>query len=362
MPELRELVEMVRDQTRPVPDAWEEQQRRQRRMARYRRMGAISLTAAIAVLAVLFALSRPEVTDRGKDTNQVADEPRTVAPGTASGPFFLDLRTGERTPLPKAIVPEGVGDGVIVNYTASPDGTRIAYQTCHTGACSKADEMAVADIDGSDARSLQVPEGLNGYAPHWSPDGTKIVYQLRNGASDGLDLGNLFVQDLTSGQTTQLTDLDLSTAAWWFMSPRFSPDGRNVIFHLARDPSSTTKFDVWSVPVTGGEPTLMLRNALFPMVLPDGEGIAFVTPSGVDLTGDRISITTADGRGSRRTLVDAEVAIEVPTMSPDGSRIAYQDGGSIYVVDVATGESSKVADGNYFNAAWLDDDTLIVAP
>ena len=47
-------------------------------------------------------------------------------------------------------------------------------------------------------------------------------------------------------------------------------------------------------------------------------------------------------------------------MSPDGSRIAYQDGGSIYVVDLLTHESSKVADGN--TAEWLDNDTLIVAP
>jgi hypothetical protein len=47
-------------------------------------------------------------------------------------------------------------------------------------------------------------------------------------------------------------------------------------------------------------------------------------------------------------------------MSPDGSRIAYQDGGSIYVVDVSTGEATKVADGEI--AEWLDDDRLIVNP
>jgi len=356
MPDVLEVYEMVTRQKPPDPGALERQQKRQVRAARNRTVGVFVAVVAIGVAAIALILG----IRGGQNATTPADEPPTVAPGTASEPFFLDLRTGERTPLPKAIVPEGVGDGVIVHYAASPDGTRIAYQTCHGGGCSKADEMAVADIDGSAARSLRVPEGLNGYAPNWSPDGTKVVYQLRNGG--GLDLGNLFVQDLSSGQTTQLTDLELSTAGWWFMSPRFSPDGGNVIFHLARDSSATTKFDVWSVPVTSGEPTLVLRNAFFPMVLPDGEEIAFVTPSGVDLSGDRIAITTADGRGSRRTLVDANVAIEVPTMSPDGSRVAYSDGGSIYVVDVATGESSKVADGNYFNAAWLDNDTLIVAP
>jgi Tol biopolymer transport system component len=357
MPELREVFEMTTKQMgEPDVDAWREQEKRQRNANRNKKVGAFALAAAIVLVAVAWIVG----IRGGEDTTTPADESGTVAPGRVSGPFFFDLRTDEKTPLPEAIVPEGVGEGVEVLYSVSPDGSRIAYGTCHTGGCSKADEMAVADIDGSDARSVRLPEGLNGYAPHWSPDGTKIVYQLRNGASDGRDLGNLFVQDLSSGQTTQLTDLERSKAGWWFMSPRFSPDGRSVIFHLARDSSATTKFDVWSVPVTGGEPTLVLRNALFPMVLPDGEGIAFVKPSGFDLSGDRISI--ADAEGSRRTLVEANVAIEFPTMSPDGSRIAYRDGGSIYVVDVSTGESSKVADGNYDNASWLDDDTLIVAP
>jgi Tol biopolymer transport system component len=357
MPELREVFEMTTKQMgEPDVDSWREQEKRQRNANRNKKVGVFALAAAIVLVAVVWIVGIRE----GEDTTTPADESGTTAPDRGSGPFSLDLRMGEKTPLSEAIVPEGVGYGVSVFYQVSPDGTRIAYNTCHFGGCSTADEMAVADIDGSDVRNVRLPEGLNGYAPHWSPDGTKIVYQLRRGsASDHPDLGNLFVQDLSSGQTTQLTDLELTTAGWWFMSPSFSPDGRSVIFHLARDSSATTKFDVWSVPVTGGEPTLVLRNALFPMVLPDGE-IAFVTPSGVDLTGGRISI--ADAEGSRRTLVEANVAIVFPTMSPDGSRIAYRDGGSIYVVDVSTGESSKVADGAYDNAAWLDDDTLIVTP
>ena len=45
--------------------------------------------------------------------------------------------------------------------------------------------------------------------------------------------------------------------------------------------------------------------------------------------------------------------------SPDGTRIASSGGGEIHVVDVATGESSHVADGNM--AEWLDDHTLVVS-
>ena len=46
MPELREVFEMVRNKTQPVPDSWEEQQKRQRRVAHNRRIGAISLASA----------------------------------------------------------------------------------------------------------------------------------------------------------------------------------------------------------------------------------------------------------------------------------------------------------------------------
>jgi hypothetical protein len=47
-------------------------------------------------------------------------------------------------------------------------------------------------------------------------------------------------------------------------------------------------------------------------------------------------------------------------MSPDGTKIAYMNGNSVYVVEVATGESSKVTEGTW--PAWLDDDTLVVTP
>jgi Tol biopolymer transport system component len=58
--------------------------------------------------------------------------------------------------------------------------------------------------------------------------------------------------------------------------------------------------------------------------------------------------------------VRANKEIWLPTISPDGSSVAYLDGGAIYVVDVATGESSKVASG--WSVAWLDNHTLIVVP
>ena len=145
------------------------------------------------------------------------------------------------------------------------------------------------------------------------------------GDDDGLtgDVGNLFVEDLASGRRTQLTDLELSRAWWWYLSPSFTPDGRNVIFHLPRGRSETTEWDAWSVPVAGGGPTLVLRNAAFPMYFADGKEIAFVPPAASNFEGHSIAIASADGEGSRRMLVEAGGPIWLPTMSPEGSRIAY---------------------------------------
>jgi Tol biopolymer transport system component len=101
---------------------------------------------------------------------------------------------------------------------------------------------------------------------------------------------------------------------------------------------------------------LVLRDAALPEYFPDGKTLAFVDSPG----GTRLQIAEPDG--SRRTLVKSETSdgIMWPEISPDGSSIAYQDGGSIYVVRVSTGKSTQVADGD--NAVWFDDDTLIVSP
>jgi Tol biopolymer transport system component len=270
MPEVQEVFRMVTEKAKLDPGALDRQHTRQRRRSMGKRLGAYAVAAAIGLAAVVLIL----VTRAGENSTTPCDEPPTVAPVPISGPFFVDLRTGERTPLAESLAGSN-------SYAASPDGTRLAYGTTRGGGCGEADVTTVANIDGTDARTLESPEGRAICGARWSPDGTKLVYQEQDGTSDD-DVGNLFVQDLSSGRRTQLSDLELSRAWWWFLSPSFSPGGHKVLFHLPRSSLQTTKFDVWSVPVTGGEPTLVLRNAAFPMLNPlpgpEGWGIQFVSP------------------------------------------------------------------------------------
>jgi Tol biopolymer transport system component len=327
-----------------------------RRRDRKRRSGRIGEGALglvlFAVLAALLLVGM-RLDRREPMTSSPTPTPSTEAPQTTTArPFFLDLRTGHTTPLPAILVADETPARVYVNYSVSPDGTQLAYNAAFSFASTGADLMRVGSLDGTSVRTLRVPDRLNGYLPRWSPDGTTLVYQLREGGTN--DVGNVFLEDVSTGRRAQLTHLTLSTAGWWFLAARFSPDGESVVFHLPRVP--LPKWDMWSVPVTGGEPTLVLRNAAFGQYFPDGKTIAFVeSPGGT-------SIQIADPQGARWTLVRAESpdGIWWPEISPGGSRIAYRDGGSIYVVRVSTGESSKVADGD--NAVWLDDDTLIVSP
>ena len=352
MADLRETFNLVTRDIEPDPDAWGDQERRQRRVVKNRRIGASGVAAGILAAATFLTITvgrNPGMTDIGGAPS--------MGPGSRSQPYFLDLRTGETTPLPPSLVPEDVREHTYVNYSVSSDGTELVYNVCSSFGCSGSDVMRVGAIDGTGARTLPVPEGLNGYLPRWNPDGTMLVYQLRHGGAG--DVGNLFLHDASSERRTQLTDLELSRAGWWFLAARFSPDGQSVIFHQARV-ADDLRWDVWTVPVGGGEPTILVRDATYPAYFPDGTTLVIVNPAASDPRGQSLQIVDVDG--SRRTLVEANslLGISWPEVSPDGARIAYQDGGSIYVVDRDSGESSKVAVGD--NAVWRDDHTLIISP
>jgi Tol biopolymer transport system component len=353
MPDVQEVFRTATQKVRPDPGALERQNRTQRRRSLTQRVGGYAVIAILAIAAVLIAVFATGQREE-RPAGQREEEPSTA--GATGSFFFLDLETGEATPLPDSLAG---GE----RYVASPDGTRLAY---NPHGCSVPNgAVTVANSDGTGVRTIEPPEGGALCAPQWSPDGTRLVYQERPDAT-GLSVGNLFVHDLSSGRRTQVSDLELTKASWWWLAPSFSEDGQSVLFHLPRSASSETKWDVWSVPVTGGDPTLVLRDAAFAMDVPaggpEGSTIAFLQPRPNIPTGERVMLGRPIGDSEfRETLVEAKDEIYWPTVSPDGTRIAYQDGGySIYVVEIETGEASTVARAGA--AEWLDNDTLIVEP
>jgi dipeptidyl aminopeptidase/acylaminoacyl peptidase len=342
--ELREVFEVVRNQTEPNVDVWwEEQEQRQGRASRNRKFGAIAFTAGLVIATAWLVLRSSEVTDQSK----VIQEPASIGMTLPSrrGLYFLDLATGRVTGGPR-FAALGARHAVV-----SPDGSKVAF----VGIDEDLDDaIFVAKIDGTNPRPLAGTATMGTLmAPQWSPDGAKITYQAKG---TGLFVGDLFIVDVPTGRSTRLTHLDPVSSPLWWMGPRFSPDGEAVLFTFPRDELGQQSWDLWSVPVSGGKPTLVRQDAAGGSLSPDARTIAYIQGSG--LFGD-LWLADADGTDAR-PLVTGEGELAPPRWSPDGSKIAYADQGrgGTYIVDVGTGETTRVLDATY-RPEWLDDQTLI---
>jgi dipeptidyl aminopeptidase/acylaminoacyl peptidase len=347
MPELREVFEMTTKQMEPDVDAWRQQEQQQRRTSRNRKIGALAVAAVVGVAAVVLVFANRTETSG----NRPAGNPSPPPVAEVSEASLVDLRTGDVTPLPESIL-----GGVA--YFTSPDRTMFAY---NPPCCSRPDPAFVANVDGTGVREV-TPDGVDGFGVRWSPDGSMLVYQGRDATTR--EIGNLFVVDVATGETTQITDLDPATYGWWHLGPTFGPDGETIVFHVPRGPEQeTTRWDLWSVPVAGGEPSLLVRDASNAAYAPDGGTIAYVDAPRGYWASPRLMIADADG-DDPSVLVEGD-QIEYPRWSPDGTRIVYADVDGIHIVDVFSGRTSLVAEGSGTAttiADWFGDDGLVVAP
>jgi Tol biopolymer transport system component len=301
---------------------------------------AASMVIVVGLLAGACSSSASPASSSGSaNTTAVAD--------VTSSWSMVDINTGAITPLPASSATSGPF------YAVSPDRTKVAYNAC----CDWATPVLMANLDGTHVHQISAP-GWDGVGEQWSPNGSLLVYQQRDSSDH---LGNLFVQNLATGQRTRVTNLDQTQEwGWWFTFPSFSSDGRSILFQLPRGhlPNNDNRiWNLWSVPVAGGKPTLVQRNAGWGGYSPDGKRLAYLSPVRRDFDGAGLWIRSVHG-GTPQALVHGG-SLGWLRWSPDGTRIAYTDGSAIYVVDAATGSTRKVGHGG--NPEWLDDHTLILS-
>jgi dipeptidyl aminopeptidase/acylaminoacyl peptidase len=380
MPDTRPLLERVMERVELRPFTLEGFHDRRDRKRRNQRIAAGVVGMAVFVAAVWIvtsvgSLDRSEtpavpgpaetgpavsncVVTRCTETGPVQPTP-TPHPGLApeTTGYLIDLNTGEVTQLPKSIA------GVF--YAVSPDGTMVAYISVDDAGTP---EVFIASLDGTDIQ--QVTHDQRGAStPAWSPDGGAIAYTSMSGdyASVDEDVSNIFVLDLATGETSQVTNEKPTTGTNLSVGPglgavfpQFSPDGASIIYAAARGDGLSMRI----VPVKGGKSALLFDGGKNDVEA----GLGTFSPDGSTLAASclgrlgGICIAHADGT-NLRVLVSGPSLVG-PTWSPDGTRIAYTDAEQpvgeykIFVVDVATGETTFVAEGTM--SEWLDDHTLIV--
>jgi Tol biopolymer transport system component len=288
----------------------------------------------------------------------------TPPAGTAPESFLIDLNTGEMTPLPKSIAGNG--------HAVSPDGTMVAYVSLDDAGTP---QVFIASLEGTDVQ--QVTHGQRGaLAPAWSPDGEALAYTSASGdyASVDEDVSNIFVLDLATGETSQITNEKPTTETNLSVGlglgavfPQFSPDGASIIYEVNRGDG----FSMRIVPVTGGKSVLLVGGgkndveAGLGTLSPDGSTLAMVCSGRLE----GICLADADGTNLRECVCDpsSDPFLYGPEWSPDGTRIAYNNHATgddglvverVFVVAVATGGTAFVAEGAL--EGWLDDHTLIV--
>jgi Tol biopolymer transport system component len=351
MPDLREVFEMVKQQTEPDLDSWVEQERRLRRAGRNRKLGTYALVAALAAGAVVVVQN---VRDDDPERIVPADRNESVAPPGDPGSGFnlYDLDTGDMT-----------STGIRATSSAvdvSPDGTKIAYVDSPSGT---GDTVHVANVDGSNIQEFaRTNLAGDAKAPRWSPDGTKVVFQGR--PSSGGRIGNIYVLDVTTGRVEQITDLEQVTAGVWWMAPTFSSDGQTVFFNEPRRAGIGADdigqgWDLWSVPASGGEPTLVRRNAFMADVSPTGDAIAYIEARSGDAGFETGGVYVARPDGTDARKIAGGPSAEFPRWSPEGSKIAYSADGEVHIIDVETGDIDDEV-GAFSWPEWVDADTLMI--
>jgi len=246
---------------------------------------------------------------------------RIEAPNwTRDGKYLLFNRNGHIERLPAAggapeIINTGAASQCNNGHGISPDGQWLAISD--QSAENHASIIYVAPISGGAPR--RVTKNSPSYWHGWSPDGQTLAFcGERNGEFD------VYTIPVAGGEETRLT-----TAKGLDDGPEYSPDGKYIYFNSER----TGIMQIWRMRADGSQQEQVFsddHNNWFPHISPDGKWMVFLSyeksvtghPPNKDVMLRLMSL------GDKKISVLAKLfggqgTINVPSWSPDSKELAF---------------------------------------
>jgi eukaryotic-like serine/threonine-protein kinase len=188
-----------------------------------------------------------------------------------------------------------------------------------------------------------------------SPDGRYLLHVL-----DENGLQSLWLRHIATGSNTQV-EPPLATR---YSALSFSPDA-NYIYCVRRDESAHTIAMLYSAPMLGGSPRLLVSDVDSPITFsPDGQRFAYLRQRH-DTPNFDLLVVNSNGSPDRPVFTNTLLPTDsdVPVWLPDGKTIVIpivqttnNSLGGLLAVDVAGGKQEEVAlspDHIYYDPAWL---------
>jgi serine/threonine protein kinase len=188
-----------------------------------------------------------------------------------------------------------------------------------------------------------------------SPDGKYLLHVRDEGG-----LQSLWLRHIPTGSNTQI----VPPAATRYSGLTFSPDA-NYIYCVRRDESEHTIAALYSAPMLGGTPRLLVRDVDSPITFsPDGKRFAYLREHH-DTPNFDLFLMNNDGTPDRALLTNTMLPTDsdVPVWLPTGKTIVIpivqttQDSlGGLMAVDVATAKREEVAlspQRIYYEPTWM---------